>query len=259
MIKKKAGAVLFWLLVWQLAAFIRKDSIVFVGPADMVASLVYQMGSSSFWLSVLRSFCCIMGGFLAAFAAAALFAFLSFLFPVFGVLLEPVVTLQKCVPVASFVVLFLLLIGSRYLSVVIVFFMAFPILYTNTGEGLRNVDPAMREMAEVFHMPLRSRFLYLYRPALWPFLFSGSKIAVGMSWKAGVAAEIIGVPSHTIGENLYLSKIYLNTDSLFAWTLVIIVLSVTTEKLILWVIRRTGGRFWRKGSAFEREQISSLQ
>ena len=70
------------------------------------------------------------------------------------------------------------------------------------------------------------QFLYLYRPAFLPFLISGSKIALGMSWKSGVAGEIIGVPSHSIGEQLYMAKIYLNTESLFAWTLVIILLSI---------------------------------
>ena len=237
--KIKISAVLFWLLNWQIAALIWKDSIVFVGPVDMMRALIDQAGSSSFWISIARSFLCIMGGFLAAFAAAALLAVLTAVFPVLGALLEPVVTLQKSVPMASLVVLFLILVGSRYLSVAIVFFMAFPILYTNIGEGITHADPAMLQMAEVFRMPLRSRFLYIYRPAVWPFLLGGGKIAVGMSWKAGVAAEIIGVPSYTIGEHLYLSKIYLNTDSLFAWTLVIIVLSVFTEKTFLWVLRKT--------------------
>ncbi len=243
---QKAGVILFWLLLWQAAALIWKNSIVFVGPADMLASLFSQIRAWDFWLALFRSFLCIMGGFLAAFILAILLASLTFCLPWLGILLEPVVTLQKSVPVASFVVLFLILMGSKYLAVVIVFFMAFPILYINIRQGLARVDPAMLEMARVFRMPLTHRLLYLYRPALWPFLLSGARIAVGMSWKSGVAAEIIGIPAHSIGENLYLSKIYLNTDSLFAWTLVIILLSAASEKLFLALLKRAGGRAWRE-------------
>ena len=94
----KIVAVLFWLLVWQIAALIWKDSIVFVGPVDMMGALIDQVGSSSFWISIARSFLCIMGGFLAAFAASALLAVLAAVFPLLQVLLEPVVTLQKSVP-----------------------------------------------------------------------------------------------------------------------------------------------------------------
>ena len=67
-----------------------------------------------------------------------------------------------------------------------------------------------------------------------------------MSWKSGVAAEIIGVPSYSIGERLYMAKIYLNTDSLFAWTLVIIVLSLIFEKIFLGLLKKTGGKSWKE-------------
>jgi ABC-type transporter Mla maintaining outer membrane lipid asymmetry ATPase subunit MlaF len=92
-------------------------------------------------------------------------------------------------------------------------------------------------MAEVYHLPVRNRFFYIYRPALKPFLYSGMKISLGMCWKSGVAAEVIGIPDYSIGERLYLSKIYLDTAGVFAWTAIVILLSVLFEKLILRVTR----------------------
>ena len=44
---------------------------------------------------------------------------------------------------------------------------------------------------------------------------------------------MIGLPENTIGENLYNAKIYLNTPDLFAWTLVIVVVSVLFERTFL--------------------------
>lgn len=243
---KRAGAVLFWLLVWQGAALLFQNSILFVGPLNMLASLMEQVREPDFWLSLGNSMRKIMGGFLGAFLAGTLLAGASFRFAWLKILLEPVILLQKSVPVASFVVLLLILIGSRNLSVAIVFLTAFPILYTNMMEGLAQVDAKMLEMAEVFHMGPWKRLLYIYRPAFLPFLCSGSKVALGMSWKSGVAAEIIGVPSHSIGERLYLAKIYLDTDSLFAWTLVIICLSLFFEKQFLWCLKKMGGKAWEK-------------
>ena len=237
---QRAGAILFWLLLWQTAAFLFHNSILFVGPLDMLRSLFLQMGTFEFWLSLANSMAKIMGGFLCAFAASTLLAGLAFRFRWLAVLLEPVILLQKSVPVASFVVLLLILMGSSSLSVAIVFLMAFPILYINMSEGLAHVEPQMLEMAKIFHMRPLHRFLYIYRPAFLPFLISGSRIALGMSWKSGVAAEIIGVPSHSIGERLYLSKIYLDTESLFAWTLVIILISLAFEKLFLALLKAAG-------------------
>ena len=242
---KKASAVLFWIAVWQIAAVIMKDSIVFVGPADMLRSLWEQMKGKEFWMSVGNSIGKIMGGFLASFFSAVMAAGLAFRFSWLKILLEPVILLAKSVPVASFVVLLLILAGSENLSIFIVFLMAFPILYVNMGQGLEHVDKKMLEMACVFGMKPWKRFLYIYRPAFLPFLVSGAKVALGMSWKSGVAAEIIGVPSHSIGERLYMAKIYLNTESLFAWTLVIILLSMLFERLFLWALKIFGGRAWK--------------
>jgi NitT/TauT family transport system permease protein len=57
-----------------------------------------------------------------------------------------------------------------------------------------------------------------------------------MCWKAGVAAEVIGLPSGSIGERLYQSKIYLETAQLFAWTAVIILASVLLERFLIKIL-----------------------
>ena len=109
----------------------------------------------------------------------------------------------------------------------------FPIIYVNTISGLQSTDKDLLEMADIFSVRLPQRIRFIYLPALMPYLVSSCKIALGMSWKSGIAAEVIGVPARTIGENLYLSKIYLATADLFAWTFVIILISALFEKLFL--------------------------
>ena len=58
-------------------------------------------------------------------------------------------------------------------------------------------------------------------------------MALGICWKSGVAAEVIGLPDGSIGDALYRAKITLSTGELFAWTFVIILLSAGFEKLFL--------------------------
>ena len=152
---------------------------------------------------------------------------------------------MKSVPVASFVILALIWTGSEHLAVLISFLVVFPILYVNTLAGLQSADIRLLEMARVFRVrPLR-RVRFIYLPALLPYLSGGCRVALGMSWKSGVAAEVIGLPSHSIGEHLYMSKIYLETDGLFAWTIVIIAISVLVERLVLFFLNR----LQRKGGA----------
>lgn len=230
---RKAAIILFWLCVWTMLALFVNNKILLVTPAETAKELLNLLGDGDFYVSVGRSFLRIGTGFLAGFCTAVLLAAGSRRFPFLEELLSPVMSLLKTIPVASFVVLLLIWWGSSFLAVAICFLVVLPNLYINTLEGLKNTDRKLLEMAQVFRLPFRNRFFYIYRPALKPFLYSGMKISLGMCWKSGVAAEVIGTPDFSIGERLYLSKIYLNTAGVFAWTAVIILLSILFEKIIL--------------------------
>jgi NitT/TauT family transport system permease protein len=162
----------------------------------------------------------------------------SYRFPFLEEILEPIVGLLKAIPVASFVVLLLIWLGSSFLAVAISFLVVLPQIYISTLGGLKSAERSLLEMADVFHMPFWNRAFYIYRPALRPFLDSSLRISLGMSWKSGVAAEVIGTPGYSIGEKLYMSKIYLDTPGVFAWTAVIILVSLVIEKLILGIWNR---------------------
>ena len=135
-------------------------------------------------------------------------------------------------PVASFVILALVWVRARYLSVFISFLMALPIFYSQVGLGLESVDVKLLEMADVFEVGFMRRLKYLYMPAVKQPLLSACRLACGLCWKSGVAAEVIGLPPGSIGERLYDAKIYLNTGEVLAWTLVIVLISLACEKLI---------------------------
>lgn len=220
---------LFWVMVWQFAAVTIDNDIIMAGPWDTARALGRLIPTGEFWRSIAMSFRKISLGFGAAFAAGLGLGSGGYCFPLLGELLEPVMALLKSVPVASFVILALIWAGSANLSVLVAFLVVLPVIYVNTVAGLKSTDRKLLEMAKVFFMTPWRRIRYIYIPALVPYLKSGCQIALGMSWKSGVAAEVIGVPDHSVGEKLYMAKIYLNTADVLAWTFVIILVSALFE------------------------------
>lgn len=235
--------VLFWLCVWQGASMAVDNSILLVGPADVFGSLSAQMTEPDFWATILHSFARISLGFLLAFSAGVLLGSLAFALPLPGEILSPVILLLKSIPVASFVILVLIWAGSGNLSVVIAFTVAFPMVYESTLSGLGSADKKLLEMAQVFRVGLFRRARFIYFPALMPYLAASCRTALGMSVKSGIAAEVIGIPDGTIGEKLYMAKIYLDTAGLFAWTFVIIVTAFVFERLFLRLLDWIAGRY----------------
>lgn len=244
-------AVGFWILVWQMGALYVDNHIILVGPWDTVLALGRLIPDGNFWRSVLSSFGKISLGFLSAIGAGVVLGSLGYKLAFLRDLLEPVMVLLKSVPVASFVILALIWVGSANLSVLIAFIVVLPMIYVNTLAGLKSTDSKLLEMAKVFRMSVGKKARYIYLPALLPYLKSGCRIALGMSWKSGVAAEVIGVPDRSIGEKLYMAKIYLNTGDVLAWTLVIILVSALFERAVLGVLDRLapGGGGYESGSS----------
>lgn len=232
---RKSIIILAWIAVWFLGAKAVDNSILLVTPGQTLRELLSMFENFEFYKTVGFSMARIGSGFLTGFIAAVILAALSSRFKILEEMFSPVMTLLKAIPVASFVVLLLIWWGSSFLAVAISFLVVLPNIYINTLEGLKNTDKQLLQIAQVFGVPVKNKLFYIYRPALAPFLYSGMKISLGMCWKSGVAAEVIGTPDCSIGEGLYLSKIYLNTAGVFAWTAVIILLSVLFEKLILWL------------------------
>lgn len=230
--------LLFWLMTWQLAAAWLDRPIFLVGPAETVQAFVGLCQTAGFWRAVFSTMGRIGAGFGLAFLAGILCGGLAYRVPFLEELLAPVVTLMKTVPVASFVILALIWAGAKQLALVISFVVVFPMIYLNTLAGLRSADPQLLEMARVFDIGPGARIWQIYRPALAPYVLSACQVALGMSWKSGIAAEVIGTPDYSIGEKLYMAKIYFSTDELFAWTAVVILFSFLFEKAILYVLGR---------------------
>ena len=235
---QKTIVILFWLCVWQLAAALTHNRILLVGPLQVGMAFLQNLFNPDFYKIVFFSLARIGEGFFCALFIGIFLGAVSYRFALSEMFLTPLITTLKSIPVASFVVLLIIWFGSGRLSFLISFLIVFPHIYVSTIAGLKSTDKQLLEMAEVFDMSRANRIFYLYRPALMPYLISSLKISLGMSWKSGVAAEVIGMPAYSLGERLYMSKIYLDTAGLFAWTLLIILLSFLFEKTVLYIVEK---------------------
>ncbi len=234
--KIKLWAVAVLLLIWQITAMVINQRILIVSPLEVIKKLYELFFTSSFWLAITHSFFRITLGFFIGVFSSIIFAILSYKYQFIKDLLAPFILTIKSIPVASFVILALIWFSSKNLAILISFLMVFPILYTNTLEGIFNTDKNLLEMAKVFKMSTLKKIRYIYFFGVYPFFISGVKVALGLSWKSGIAAEVIGIPNNSIGENLFNSKIFLDTASLFAWTMVIVLISTLFEKLFLYLL-----------------------
>ncbi len=242
---KILGAAAFWLLVWQLLASLVGQSVVLSPPAEVFGVLLGLLGQGRFWLTIGASFLRIGSGFLFGTGLGVLLAFLCFKSRMAAALIRPLMSVFKATPVASFIILLMFFARNQLIPGIIVSIMVCPIVWAAGLKGLEAADPQLLEMAKVFELSGRWKRRHIYGPSFLAYLLPAAVTAMGLAWKAGIAAEVLAAPPDSVGGMLYKAKIYLETPEMLAWTLCVILISMTLEKILSVLLMRIG----RKGGA----------
>lgn len=229
----KIAVAALWLVLWQLVCVIVNMELLVVSPLNVLRRIAELGQTSEFWLYSLQSLGRIIAGFLLGCFVGTLLAIICSRFSFAREFFSPAITVIKSTPVASFIILALVWLTGNYVPIFIGFLMVLPVIYSNVFQGIHEVDVKLLEMAKVFDMSKTKRAAKIYIPSVLPYFMAACRTALGLAWKAGVAAEVIGVTKDSIGRQLYYSKIYLETTDLFAWTAVVIVLSIVLEKIFM--------------------------
>lgn len=232
--------VLFWLGVWQLAAAAVGQELLLPGPAAVGRRLLELAAGAVFWQTALASLLRIFGGLLLGVALGALLAGLTAWVPLLDWVLTPAVKVVRATPVASFILLVYLWVERGRVPGLISALMVLPVVWGNVTRGIAETDPRLLELARAYGFGRGRTLRRIYIPSVLPYFASGCRTALGLAWKAGVAAEVLCQPRLAIGTQVYRAKITLETPDLFAWTAVVIVLSFLLEYALGLLFRRLG-------------------
>lgn len=241
-----AGAVAaFWLAMWVLVAGLVAQPLILPGPGAVALALLRLVCDGSTWAILAGSGARILGGLALAAVCGGVLAGISSRSRAFAHLVAPALSFVKATPVACVVVLLLIWLGSARVSIAAVFLMALPGVYFSLAEGLAQVDKPLEQMFRLHGVRGWRLFCaHTWREVL-PFVLSCARAVIGMSWKAGVAAELIGMAVGTVGERIYQAKLLIETADLLAWTVLVVAASWACERVLVWLLRASGPAAWR--------------
>ena len=237
---RRLAVLVFWLAVWFLAAAAVGKDILLPGPLQVARKLCVFAGTAAFWRTLSGSILRVLTGILSAVVLGVLAGLLTHKSALARSLLSPVMTLLKSTPVASFIILALVWLGRSVVPVFIAGLMVLPVVWANTAAGLAGIDPQLLELARVYKFPRSRTLRRIVWPSVLPYLRSALRSALGLGWKAGIAAEVLTVPPFSIGKSIYEAKLYLETTELFAWTAAVVLLSFLIEHVLLRMVDGIG-------------------
>jgi len=229
---KKIGVIAFWLGVWVLLYFLVGRSILLPSPLQTLVALVKLASTASFWLDVSFSLFRVMVGIALGIIIGVTLAVISCTWRWTEQLFSPLLSIIKATPIASFIILALVWLNLGQIPMFTSILVVLPIVASNVSSGIRATSVPLLEMGQAFNLTKKALLKEIYLPSIKPYFAAAANVCIGFAWKAGIAAEVLCTPLNSIGRGLYNAKIYLETDYLFAWTLVVVALSMIIEKLI---------------------------
>ena len=221
-----------WLGVWQLAALWVGMDLLLPSPVSVARSLAALAVTPEFWLAAAASLVRIFGGLALGCVLGGLLAAVTYRFRWGEYILAPAIRVIRATPVVCFILLLYLWVSRTRIPAVVSALMVLPVIWSNLDAGLRATDGQLLELARAYRFSVYKTIRLIYLPSLRPHFTSGLLTCMGLAWKSGVAAEVICPPKLAIGTEISQARTALETPELFAWTLVIIALSLLLEGLV---------------------------
>ncbi len=236
-----ALAVLFWIIIWQIASGIINLELILPSPLCVLKRIFELCANKDFYITIIHSIGRVMLGMLAGVLIGALGGALTAFSSFAKSLFSPILAVIKSTPIASFIILLFLWLSRDAVALFISALIVLPIVWSNVEVGLKSCDKSLLEMASAYKIPKSKMLTSIYIPSTLPYFTASLKSSLGMSWKAGIAAEALILPSISIGKQIFEAKYNLETVDLFAWTIVVIILSIIIEKLLFFCLTAIHG------------------
>lgn len=231
-----------YIAVWQLLSMLVGNSLLLPSPWETVVSVRDVLSVGRGWKTIGLTLLRILTGYLSGCAIGAALAVLTAHSRTAEWLLKPLRSLIKTTPITSFALILIVSVVSGVVPVVVAIIVVVPMIWQTTEEAIKTRSVPLDEMAKIYLDPWK-KLRYVTLPQIMPQFLATASVSLGFAWKAVITAEILALPRFGIGREMQSIKSYLDTSELFAWTLLVICMSVLMEKGFRLVLKRAGQRY----------------
>lgn len=234
---RKFIIVLFWIVVWELLSLIINQEIYLPTPLSAFNSLIDLLKLKETYITIIYSTYRTLAGFVLSCVFGVLLGYICGTNKFFYDLFNPLIGIVRTVPVMSIIIIAIMWFKDTNVPIFVAFLMCFPIIWTNTVSGINSTDVKLLQMSKVYNINKFRIIKSIYFYSALPYVKAAMISALGIGWKVTSAAEVLSLPKYSIGGFLYDSKVYLEIPDLFAWTVIIIVLSHVFEFLLKYLFK----------------------
>lgn len=224
-------------LLWVVASLIINNEIILPRLDNVIINMISQATTADFYRNIANTLGRMAVGFSVALFFGVGLGFLSGMVKPIKDYLSPVVSMIKSIPNISYMIIVLLWFTSNTSVIVVVFLIIFPMFYEASISGVLSLRKSLHDVLLVYSETTFNQIKKVYIPAMLPFILSNSAVALNLSFKVAIMAEVLGQPASGIGKGMLISKLTLDMIELFSWTGWIILIGLVFDWLLRKVIK----------------------
>lgn len=231
-------SVLVILAAWVFVSKLINAELILPSPFEVFSSMGSLVKTKAFWQAFAHTFLRVIISFAitvvlgTALGIAA--GFSKFLRDFF----ELPLAIIRATPVVAFILIALFWFKSGTVPVFVSVLMTLPIMTTAVANGFSKADEKLMGMAKVFCLSKSQIFKYIQFPSLVPFLLNGMVSSFGLTWKVVAAGEVLSLPKYAAGTMLQKAQVHLETSTVIAVAIILVLVSFILEQLFMSVVKR---------------------
>jgi NitT/TauT family transport system permease protein len=226
---KNLAGWLVLLAVWTAAAWQTDNDILLPSPLQTVQAFAGMLADSRSYTALAETLWRVGRGLILSLAAALISALACRRSKWIRGLFHPIRVLTKTIPNISYMILAIIWLGSEGAVTAVSFMVLFPMFFNAFLDSLDHEDEEMQWVAMLYRDTWYNEILYHDLPALKMVIITTVKTAASFGFKVGIMAEIIGSVRSGVGRQMHFASINLDTPAVFAWTLLIILVSALLD------------------------------
>ena len=219
------------IIFWWITAISVGNNVLIPTPLEVIQSLINILSKGSSYYAIFKTLIRVIQGYFISLIISLIISILADRFNTIRMLFEPIQILTKAIPNISYIIITLIWLGSEGSVWVICLLVLFPVLFNNFMFTLDSEDKDLKDIEKIYPETFINTTRLRTLPLLYETVLTSSKTALGLGLKIGVMAEILGQVKVGIGKQLYYARLYLDTAELFAWTIIIIIVSVFIDSI----------------------------
>src|SRR5215470_1923571 len=241
---QRLALALLLLGLWWLVS-LGAPPYVLPRPERVFARIVSLTQSGDLPYNLLTTLARVLAGFALAVVIGVPGGILLGSHRTLGNFFEPILPVMNTVSSAIWAIFAVIWFGlSPATPIFVVLMTAFPLIVTNVWQGTQAVNADYVELANALRFSRGKTLVKIYLPSILPYFFSGARLAFGFGWRVSLVAETLGASSG-VGYRLRQASDLIQTDQVFAWTIVQIVMMLVIEIGMLQPLERRLFR-WRR-------------